>query len=158
MKIRRTVSMGDNASTLVGQYVHAAFEKAPECGTLGVLVEVKAGKDSSEIKDLLKELSMQVAAASPKWIKREDVPSDIVKKETDIYKEQCRQSGKPEKAWDKIIENKTADFYKQFCLLEQSYVRDPKTTVQAYIQSVVSKIGDSLSVTNISRFKVGEEA
>lgn len=156
--IKRATCLGGGKETLIGTYIHAPFEKSLDCGSLGVLLELQCDKDSSEVKSLLKELCLQVAAASPKWIAKENVPADIVEKEIGIYKEQCKQSGKPEKAWDKIIDGKLKDFYKMFCLLEQTYVREPsgKSFVHSLISSISEKVGSPLTVRNFVRFKVGE--
>ena len=156
MKVRKAAFLG-GAGLLVGNYVHAPYEQSPDCGKLGVLLAVQAGKDAPEVRGLIKELCMQVAAASPKWIAKEDVPADILEKEKAIYLEQCKQSGKPEQAWPKILEGKLKDFYKQFCLLEQAYVRDPKTPVQALVQGAAEKSGGAVDVKSFARLKLGEE-
>lgn len=156
--LKKVVSLGSSQS-VVGNYVHSPLQTAPECGKLAVLLEVQADKKGPELTELVKELCMQIAAASPKWIKREDVPADIVEKEKNIYKEQCRQSGKPEAAWPKILEGKLNDFFRQFCLLDQNYVRDSsgKTPVRSILQTASEKLGGSVSIKNFVRFKVGEE-
>jgi elongation factor Ts len=156
--LRKAVSLGSDQS-FIGNYIHAPLQTAPDCGKLGVLVEVQTNKKGPELTELVKELCMQVAAASPKWVKKEDVPADIVEKEKGIYKEQCKQSGKPETAWPKIMEGKLNDFYKQFCLLEQSYIRDSsgKTPVRNIVQTASEKLGSPVVIQNFVRVKVGEE-
>jgi elongation factor Ts len=158
MLLRKAASLG-GASSFIGSYVHAPFENAPQCGTLGVLVEVESGKDGAELRELLKELAMQVAAANPKWVRKEEVPAEIVAREKAIYLEQCKQSGKPEQAWEKILAGKLADFYRQFCLLDQSYVRDAsgKTAVGSLVEAASQKSGGALSVKKFVRIKLGEE-
>ena len=159
--IKRIGSLGDknSANSIIGQYVHAAYDGFPECGTLGVILELKSEKNDPEIQSLARELSMQVAANSPKWVKKEDVPESIVKAEKEIYQEQCKQSGKPEKAWTMITDGKLNDFYRQFCLLSQSYIRDPsgKVSVETVVEEASKKSGTSISVAGFFRFKVGEE-
>jgi elongation factor Ts len=153
--IKRAAALG--GAGVVGRYIHSALEQAPECGSLGVMVEIQSDKAIPESETFLKEISMHVAAAHPKWISKGDVPKETIDKEVQIYREQCKQMGKPEQAWDKIIQSKQADFYKQFCLMEQPYVRDSKMTIQSYLQSVAQKDGATLAIRKFVRFKVGEE-
>ena len=158
MLLRKAASLG-GSSSFIGSYVHAPFENAPQCGTLGVLVETESAKDSPELRELLKELAMQVAAANPKWVSKENVPAEVVSKEKAIYLEQCKQSGKPEQAWEKIMTGKLNDFYRQFCLLDQSYVRDSsgKTPVGSLVDQASQKAGAPVSVKRFVRIKLGEE-
>lgn len=158
LRLSKAAAFGGSDS-LVTHYIHQPVPGAPDCGKLGVLLEVKAQKDTPELREFLKELAMQVAAANPKWVSKENVPSDIVEKEKAIYIEQCKQSGKPETAWPKIIEGKLKDFFKQFCLTEQAHIRDSsgKTIVSALIQQASEKAGGAVAVQNFVRFKVGEE-
>lgn len=157
--IKKIAHSSGNGKILIGNYVHGALESSPECGALGVLLELESEKDVPEVRNLLKELCLQVAASSPKWIRKEDVPPEIVEKELSIYKEQCRQSGKPEKAWDKILDGKLKDFFKMMCLLEQHYVRDTsgKMTVRAFVDSIASQLGTAVVVRRFFRFRTGEE-
>lgn len=166
--VRKTAYLGQeislgSSSLVVGAYIHAPMESHQECGSIGVLVGMERDSAATESNSLLgyviplRELAMQIAAASPKWVKKEEVPSALKEKEIEIYKEQCRQSGKPEKAWEKIIQGKLADFYKQFCLLEQSYIRDPRITVQSYLQNVAGKEQKLPAIVGFYRFKVAEE-
>ena len=148
---------GNGKPAVIENYVHAPLEQAPTCGSLAVILKVVSEKKSEEVEQLARELCMQVAAANPKWISKEDVPADIVAKEKEIYKEQCRQSGKPEQAWGKITEGKLNDFYKQFCLLEQSYIRDSKTPINSLLKQASDKAGAPLAVKGFVRLKMGEE-
>lgn len=159
IQIKKMAVCGGNPSSFVGRYIHAPIESAPDCGSLGVLLEVETKDQGLEVKDLVRELCMQVAAASPKWIGKNDLDPAIVAKEKEIYKEQCRQSGKPEKAWDKIIDGKLADFFRQFCLLEQSHVRDSsgKTSIQSLVDSVSKTKGHPVVIKSFVRYKMGEE-
>ena len=158
MLLKRVVQFGSEGS-LVGNYIHSPYDGALDCGRLGVLIEVKTDLGVSVAGPLLKELSMQIAATSPRWIKKEDVPPEWVEKERAIYLEQCKGMGKPEVAWPKIIEGKFKDFYKQFCLLEQNHVRDSggKTSVLSFLDSSSKQLGSTLSISNMARFKAGEE-
>lgn len=156
--IKRIARCGKGVQSIIGNYVHAPHEGAPESGKLGVILEAESETSNPEHKNLARELCMQIAAASPKWIRKEDVPAEIVEKEKAIYQEQCKQSGKPEVAWTKIMEGKLKDFYKQFCLLEQSYIRDSsgKTSVQQTIASAAQGKPDSFLIKSFYRFKLGE--
>ena len=156
--VKKVASFG-NGSSLLGSYIHMPLEKTPQAGRLGVLMEAKMDQENPEAKILLREICMQVAATSPKWVRKEEVPSSIVEKEKRIYKEQCKQSGKPETAWEKIVDGKLKDFYRQFCLLEQAHIRDSsgKISIAAYIESSVQKLGIRLAIQRFSRFKLGEE-
>jgi elongation factor Ts len=160
IQVRKVFALSGNGKPVVIEtYVHAPVELAPTCGSLAVILKVTSEKKSEEVKQLARELCMQVAASNPRWISKEDVPSDIIEKEKAIYKEQCRQSGKPEKAWDKIMEGKLNDFFRQFCLMEQSYIRDSsgKTPVSTLLKQAAEKTGSPLSVSGFVRLKMGEE-
>lgn len=158
LKVKRAVCYGENGGW-VSNYIHQPVNASADCGRLGVLLEVTAPKNGPELQDLLKELSMQVAAANPKWVSKESVPADIIEKEKAIYLEQCKQSGKPEAAWPKILEGKLKDFLKQFCLVEQNHIRDSsgKTPVQALLDQAGQKLGGTVQVKSFVRYKVGEE-
>ncbi len=159
MVLKRVKSFGSESSQ-VGNYIHSPFENALYCGRLGVLLEVNTELKGAPLSEILKEVSMQIAATAPRWIKKEDIPSEMVEKEKAIYLEQCKQMGKPEVAWPKIMDGKFKDFYKQFCLLEQNHVRDTsgKTSVQSYIESASKPLGAPLSIVSMVRFKVGEDS
>jgi elongation factor Ts len=125
-------------------------------GKVGVLLEL-SGADGAEAAELARNLAMQVAAASPRWVRREDVPAETVESEKAIGREQAKRENKPEKIWDKIAEGKLTQFVQQFCLLEQIYVRDGKTQVKAVLDEASKKFGKPLSVRRFARYKVGEE-
>lgn len=141
---------------LVYSYIHAG-------GKLGVLVEVNCETDfvarTEDFQNLVKEIAMQVAAANPLYVKREEVPQDLIEKEKEIYKVQLKDEGKPERVWDKILEGKLEKFYSQVCLLNQPYMRDTtgKETVQTLVTNAVAKIGENIVVRRFARFRVGEE-
>jgi elongation factor Ts len=150
-KAERTASQG-----LVASYIHAG-------GKLGVLLEVNCETDfvarTEDFQNLVKELSMQVAAANPLYVKREDVPVEVTDKEKEIYKVQLKEEGKPEKVWDKILEGKLEKFFSQVCLLDQPYIRDTsgKEKVKDIVTNAIAKIGENIVVKRFSRFRVGEE-
>ena len=137
---------------LIASYIHLG-------GKMGVLVEVSCETDfaakSKDFKELVKDLSMHIAAANPLYIKREDVPNEVIAKEKEIFKAQVQ--GKPEKALDKIVEGKMEKFYKEACLLEQPFVKNPEVIIKDYIISCVAKIGENISVRRFTRYQVGEE-
>lgn len=160
IQLRKAVLLGEGANgSLIGHYIHNPLEKAPQCGSLGVLVQLDSAASPGETAELLKELCMQVAAVPPKWVGKSDVPPAVVEKEKAIYQEQCRQSGKPEKAWDKIIEGKLADFYRSFCLMEQPHVRDAsgRTPIRVLVEKTSAQTGKKIEIKSFVRFKLGEE-
>ena len=160
IQIKKVAVLGGNGSSgMIENYIHSPLEQAPQCGSLAVILQVETDKNSEEVKSLARELCMQVAACNPRWISKSDVPADLIEKEKQIYKEKCRQSGKPEKAWDKIVEGKLNDFFRQFCLLERSRIRDSsgKTSVSALVKQASEKAGAPLAVKGFVRIKIGED-
>jgi elongation factor Ts len=137
----------------IGSYIHAG-------GKIGVLVELNCESDfvarTDDFQTLLKEIGLQVAAASPQYARREDVPADVLDRERDIYRAQMKDSGKPAQVIDKIVEGKLGSFYEQIVLVDQPSIRDPKTTVGQLIQAAIAKLGENISVARFVRFKVGE--
>ena len=149
----------------VGTYIHMPIaEGAGPFGfaKLGVLVEVNCESDfvakTDDFKTLVKELAMQVAAADPKWISREQVPAAEVDKEKDIFRAQMADSGKPAQVIDKIVEGKLGSFYERVCLLDQVSVRDGSVKVSQMIAAAVAKTGENITVSRFARFKLGEGA
>jgi elongation factor Ts len=147
-KSGRTTSEG-----VVGSYIHMG-------GRIGVLVEVNCESDfvarTADFQGLVKELGLQIAAAAPIYVSREDVPSDVVEREKAIYREQMASSGKPANVVEKIVEGKLNSFYEQVCLIEQPSIRDPKVKVEDMIKAVIGKLGENIAVARFARFKVGE--
>jgi elongation factor Ts len=147
-KTGRTTSEG-----LIGSYIHLG-------GKIGVLVELNCESDfvarTDDFQTLLKELGLQVAAASPQYVKREDVPAEILDRERLIYRAQMESSGKPPQVIEKIIEGKLGSFYEQVCLVDQPSIRDPKMTVGQMIQAKIAKLGENIGVARFVRFKVGD--
>jgi elongation factor Ts len=137
----------------VGQYIHLG-------GKLGVQVEftgvTPAISGREELTTLVKEIAMQIAAASPAYSSREAVPGDVLDKEKAIYRSQMENSGKPANVIDKIVEGKLGSFYKQVVLPDQESIRDPKMTVKDVLAGANRALGSSLSVSRFARFKVGE--
>ncbi len=111
---------------------------------------------TDDFQNLLKELALQVAAANPTYVRREDVPADVLERERAIYKGQMADSGKPANVIDKIIEGKLGAFYEQVCLLDQISIRDSKVKVSQMVQAAIAKLGENIGVARFVRFKVGE--
>ncbi len=137
---------------LVESYIHLG-------GKIGVLLELSCETDfaakSKDFKELAKDLCMHIAASNPLYIKREDVPPEMVAKEKEIFKAQVQN--KPAAAVDKIVEGKIEKFYQDACLLEQPFVKNPETSVKEYMVSHVAKIGENIVIRRFSRYQVGEE-
>ncbi|MDR3112504.1 MAG: elongation factor Ts [Elusimicrobiota bacterium] len=141
---------------VVQAYIHSG-------GTLGVLVEINCETDfvakTDNFKDLAKEISMQIAAMSPFYINREQVPENVLESERKIYSAHLKEEGKPGKVWDKIIEGKIEKFYQQICLYDQIYMKDAsgKQTIKDLINEAIGKIGENIIIKRFVRFKLGEE-
>jgi len=138
---------------LIGSYVHMG-------GKIGVLVEVNSETDfvarTEAFQALVKDVAMHIAAAAPQWVRREEVPADVVAKELEIAKAQMREQKKPEAMIEKIAQGKVDKFYKETCLLEQPFVKDDKKSVQEMINDQVAKIGENIQVRRFARFVLGE--
>ena len=141
------------AEGLVGAYIHGG-------GKIGVLVELNCETDfvarTPEFQALLKDVAMQIAAASPRYVRRDDVPSDETEREREIYRRQAQDLGKPEKVIDKIVDGKIEHFYSEVCLLEQEFIKDSDRHVEDLIREVVAKVGENVQVSRFTRFHVGE--
>ena len=137
----------------VASYIHMG-------GKIGVLVEVNCETDfvarTDGFQSLVKDIAMQIAAASPQWVRREEVPADVIAKELEIAKAQMRDQKKPEAILEKIAQGKLEKFYEQFCLLDQPFVKDPERTVQQVIEEVGKSSGGALRVRRFARFVLGE--
>jgi elongation factor Ts len=141
------------AEGTVGSYIHAG-------GRIGVLVELNCETDfvarTPEFQTLLKDIAMQIAATQPRFVSREEVTSEIIAQERDIYRAQVLQSGKPEHIVAKIVDGKMDKFYSETCLLEQPYVRDPSITVQELVANFIARVGENVRVRRFMRYGVGE--
>jgi elongation factor Ts len=138
---------------VIGAYIHLG-------GKIGVLVEVNCESDfvarTDDFQTLVKEISLQIAAQNPQYVRREDVPADVLDRERGIYRAQMQDSGKPANVIEKIVEGKLGSFYAQVVLLDQPSIRDPKVTVGQMVQAAVAKLGENVGVARFARFKVGE--
>lgn len=126
---------------------------------LGVLVEVNCETDfvarTDDFKNFAKDIAMQIAAANPLAVSREDIDPAIVEKEKEIYAEQAKAQGKPENVIERIVEGKLEKFYQEACLLEQPFVKDPQRTVKDYLTETVAKLGENIVITRFVRFQLG---
>jgi len=136
---------------VVDSYIHAT-------GKVGVLIQVGCETDfvanNSDFKALVHDLAIQIAGANAQYVRPEDVPTDIVEKEKEIYREQLANEKKPEAMWDKIIEGKLAKFYQEVCLLKQPFIKDDSMTIEQMIQAGIAKLGEKIEVVRFSRFQV----
>ena len=127
---------------------------------LGVLVEINCETDFVANTDdyalFCRDVAMQVAASSPKFVRREEVDQETVDHEMEIYKEQAKNQGKPDKILDKIATGKLEKYYSEIVLLEQPFVKDPDKTIQALLTETIAKLGENISIRCFSRFKIGE--
>jgi elongation factor Ts len=146
-KMGREVTEG-----IVASYIHSNSK-------IGVLVELKCATDfvarNDDFVALAKEIAMQIAAANPQYVKPEDVPADIIEKEKEIYREQMKNSGKPDNVIEKIVEGKLTKFYSEVCLLEQEFIKDSAVKIQDLIKQKIAVFGENIEVGKFSRFQIG---
>jgi elongation factor Ts len=139
---------------IIDAYIHIG-------GRIGVLVEVNCETDfvarNEEFRKFVHEIAMQIAAMSPRWIKREDVPEEIVRREFEIYFEQSKAEGKPYHIAEKIAKGKLEKFFEENCLYEQIWIRDGKSKIEDLIKSMIAKFGENISVRRFARFEIGKE-
>ena len=140
---------------LIGHYIHQG-------GQVGVLVEVNCESDfvarTDDFTTLVKEIAMHIAAADPTCVTREEVSTENLEHEKAIYHAQFENTNKPPQVIDKIVEGKIRSYYEQVVLLDQPSIRDPKTTIGAMVTAAIAKLGENITVTRFSRFKVGESS
>ena len=139
---------------IIAAYIHTGDR-------LGVLLELNCESSfvaqTPEFKALAKDIAMQIAAMAPEYVSADDVPEDVIEHEKEIYREQAKSEGKPERAWDKIVEGRLQKFYEEKCLLSQPFIKDQSITVEEYIKEHISKFGENIRVRRFVRFKVGEQ-
>lgn len=140
---------------LVGSYIHSGAQ-------LGVLVEVNCESDfvarTDEFRQLVHDIAMQVAAADPQYIRREEVPAEVLEKEREIQRARALAEGKPEKVVDKIVEGRLGKFYEEVCLYDQPFIKDNSLTAGQLIATKIAKLGENITVSRFVRFKVGDRA
>jgi elongation factor Ts len=147
-KAQRATSEG-----LVSCYIHAG-------GKIGVLVEINCESDfvarTEDFQRLCHDVAMHIAALDPRFLRREDVTQDILDREREIFRDQAKQTGKPDSVIDKIVSGKMEKFYEENCLYEQHFIKDEGLTVKELIDQTIAKVGENITVRRYSRFKVGE--
>ena len=140
---------------VIASYIHTG-------GKVGVMVEVNCETDfaanSKDFQEFAQDVAIQVTAATPLYVKREDIPEDVKAKEKDLYKRQALDSGKPEKIIDKIAEGKMEKFYQEVCLMEQPFIKNPDITIKGLLEDLVVKIGENVIIKRFVRFQLGETA
>ena len=138
---------------VIGSYIHSGSQ-------LGVLVEVNCESDfvarTDDFNELVKDIAMQIAAADPQFIRREDVTAAAIEKEKDIQRARALNEGKPEKMVEKIIGGRMGKFYEEICLLDQPFIKDNTVKVEDLIKTKIAKLGENISVARFVRFKVGD--
>ena len=138
---------------LIGSYIHMG-------GKIGVLLELNCESDfvarTDDFNSLVKEVAMHIAAADPRWVRREDVPAEALEKEKAIYRAQMENSGKPANVLDKIVEGKLGSFYSQFVLLDQPSIRDGNVTIAQVVAAASAKTGENIQISRFTRYRVGE--
>jgi elongation factor Ts len=153
LQFRRFERLTLNGEGAVASYIHLG-------GKVGVLIEVSAEKaetaSSDAFKDLVKDLTLHIAATSPAGLKREDIPAELVESEKDIFRKQMEGAGKPAEILEKIIEGKLGKFYSERCLLEQGFVKEPDTSIKSLLEANGKDLGDTITVNSFLRFGLGE--
>jgi elongation factor Ts len=138
---------------MVGSYIHAG-------GKIGVLVEVNCETDfvakNENFQGFVKDIAMHIAAASPQFVRREEVSAELVEREKEIYRAKAKETGKPDNIIEKIVDGQVNKFYAEVCLLEQPYVKDSDKTVQTYLNETIATIGENMSIRRFTRFALGE--
>lgn len=137
----------------IGAYVHAG-------GKIGVIVEINCETDfvakTEDFQNFAKEIAMHIAASNPFYVRREQIPQEVLEREKEIYRAQAREAGKPEKIIEKIVEGKLEKYYSEVCLLEQPYIKDPNLSIQDLLNELISKVGEKVEIRRFSRFQVAE--
>ncbi len=137
----------------VGAYIHMG-------GKIGVLIEVGCETDfvarNEQFQALVRDIAMHIAAAAPTSVSRDQIPADVLERERNIFREQMRESGKPEQIWDKIVDGKVEKFYAESVLLEQPYVKNPDQTVGQMITEISGKTGEKIEVRRFTRYQLGQ--
>ena len=143
----------DAAEGIVEAYIHGG-------GRIGVLVEINCETDfvakNEDFRALARDIAMQIAAAKPEFVRREEVSNDVIEKEKEILRAQALNEGKPEKIVEKMVEGRIEKYYKEVCLLEQPFIKDSDKTVQQVVNELVSKIGEKIDVRRFTRYEMGE--
>ena len=139
---------------VISSYIHAGSK-------IGVLVEINCETDfvarNEEFQSLVKDVALQIAAANPTYVQRENVPAEIIEREKSVYLGQAKEMGKPEAAWDKIVQGKLEKFYQEQCLVEQSFIKDPNSTIKQILTEKIARLGENISIARFTRYQLGQE-
>ncbi|MBP3965226.1 translation elongation factor Ts [Paenibacillus lignilyticus] len=137
----------------VESYIHAG-------GRIGVLVEINCETDfvgkTEQFREFARDIAMQIAAANPKFVSREEVSTEELDKEREILRAQALNEGKPEKIVEKMVEGRISKYYEEYCLLEQAFIKDPDKTIHTLLKEKISTIGENISIRRFARFELGE--
>ncbi|MFD3260955.1 translation elongation factor Ts [Paenibacillus lentus] len=138
---------------IVESYIHAG-------GKIGVLVEVNCETDfvalTDQFKEFVRDIAIHIAASSPRYVRREEVPQEEIEKEKEILKAQALNEGKPEKIVEKMVEGRISKYYEEYCLMEQSFVKDPDKTIAELLNEKIATIGENISIRRFVRYELGE--
>ena len=141
------------AEGIVESYIHAG-------GRIGVLLEVNCETDfvakTDDFKVFVRDIAMHIAATRPEYLRREDIPQDVVEHETEIFRQQTLNEGKPEHIVDKIVGGKVDKYLRELCLVDQAFVKDPSITISELVNQMIAKIGENISVRRFVRYEMGE--
>ena len=139
---------------VISAYIHAGSK-------IGVLVEVNCETDfvarNDEFKAFVKDIALQIAAANPSYVRREQVPAHQLDREKAIYLAQAKELGKPETTWDKIVHGKVEKFFQEQCLLEQTFIKDPNTTIHNLLTQTIARLGENITIPRFTRYQLGQE-
>ncbi|MCL4558077.1 MAG: translation elongation factor Ts [Deltaproteobacteria bacterium] len=140
---------------IIESYIHAGSK-------IGVMVEINCETDfvarTQDFKNFVKDIAMQIAATNPLYIDRESVPIGVLEKEREIYAEQSKASGKPSAVIEKMVQGKIEKFFKETCLIEQSYIRDPNVVIGDLLKSLIAKVGENIVIRRFTRYQLGGTA
>ncbi|MGH7902525.1 MAG: translation elongation factor Ts [Candidatus Dormibacteraceae bacterium] len=162
LRERGIAKAGNRAARATGQgvieaYTHATGDYPPQ---IGAMVEVNCESDfvakGDDFRHLARELAMHVAASAPSWVSRDEVPPDVLEREREVYRRRAEQEGKPPAAIDKIVDGRLEAFFKESCLVDQPYIRDPKTPVKDLIAEHISRLQENITVRRFARFSIRE--
>jgi elongation factor Ts len=138
---------------VVESYIHAG-------GRIGVLVEINCETDfvgkTEQFREFARDIAMQIAAANPRYVRREEVATEELEKEKEILRAQALNEGKPEKIVDKMVEGRINKYYEEFCLMEQNFIKDPDKTIDTLLKEKISTIGENISIRRFVRYELGE--
>jgi elongation factor Ts len=152
-KVGENVTLGRSARYETNGVVDAYKHLQAGRGFIGVLVEISGTQDSEQAREVAHDIALHIASTAPRYVSRDDVPEDVVAKERAVIEEITRNEGKPEAAMPKIIEGRLTGFFKEVCLIEQAFVKDPKTS----IKDLIASLGSDAAVAQFTRIKIGEE-